>query len=328
MAVLSLAYDFSLDMTRGIMPAGRLVEMGWQDYSRHSFAYVDEYGDYAVDEFYGWGFGYDWLGNLTVGVVQEMDRYVEDDLAFTLSGADFSVSTVMHYVDNGDARGEVAYVFRGHDLIEGSDYADTLTGMGGDDDIYGGAGADDLFGGDGWDYVRGQDGDDWIAGGEDFDDLHGNAGNDTIYGGAGDDWVVGGKDHDDLIGDEGFDVVLGNLGDDYVFGGDGDDWVRGGQGDDEVRGGAGWDFLSGDRGSDTLEGGSGADLFHVFGQSDMDLVLDFSAAEGDQVMVSAGSFYTIEQDGADVVITVDAAAVMVLQDVQLATLPSGWIFEG
>lgn len=328
MAVLTLAYDFSLDMTRGIMPAGDLVEMGWQDYGRHSFAYIDEYGDYAVDEFYGWGFGYDWLGNLAVGRIEEIDRYVEDYLAFTLTGADISVATVMSYVDYGDAYGEVAYVFRGHDLIEGGDYADTLTGMGGDDDIYGGAGHDDLFGGDGWDYLRGEAGDDWIAGGDGFDDAHGNAGNDTVYGGFGDDWVVGGRDHDDLFGDEGWDVVLGNLGDDYLSGDAGDDWVRGGQGDDEVRGGAGWDWLSGDRGNDTVTGGPGADLFHVFGQSDLDLVTDFTASEGDLVMVSAASHYTVVQDGADVVITVDSSARMVLENVQLASLPSGWIFEG
>lgn len=328
MATLTLAYDFSIDMTRGIMPAGMLVEMGWQDFSRHSFAYIDEYGDDAVDEFYGTGFGYDWLGNLTVGLIQEIDRYVDDDLAFSLTGTQVSVATVMHYVGDGDARGEVAYIFRGHDLIEGGDYADTLTGMAGDDDIYGGGGADDLFGGDGWDFIRGEDGADWINGGADFDDLHGNAGNDTISGGASDDWVVGGKDDDDLFGDDGFDIVLGNLGNDEVFGGDGDDWLRGGQGDDHVRGGAGGDFISGDRGNDTLEGGSGADLFHVFGQSDRDVVLDFSAAEGDRVLVSAGSFYSIEQVGAGVAITVDASAVMVLENVQLSTLPVGWIFAG
>jgi Ca2+-binding RTX toxin-like protein len=328
MATLTLAYDFSIDMTRGIMPAGDLVEMGWQGFSRHSLAYIDEYGDYAVDEFYGTGFGYDWLGNLAVGWIEEIDRYVEGDLAFTLTGGEISVATVMDYVDYGDAYGEVDYVFRGHDFIEGGDYADTLAGMAGDDDIYGGAGGDDLFGYDGWDYIRGEEGDDWISGGGDFDDLHGNTGHDTIYGGASDDWVVGGKDDDDLYGDEGFDIVLGNLGADYVFGGAGDDWVRGGQGDDEVRGGAGWDFLSGDRGNDTLEGGSGADLFHVFGQSDRDVVVDFTAAEGDQVMVLAGSVYTVAQVGADLTITIDASAVMVLQNVQLSTLPAGWIFAG
>lgn len=328
MAVLTLAYDFSLDMTRGVMPSGRLVETGWQDYGRHSFAYIDGFGDYAVDQFYGYGFGYDWLGNLAVGRVTDIDRYVDDLPAFTLSKADISFSTVMHYVDRGDAQGEVAYIFRGHDVIEGGAFADTLAGMAGDDDIYGEAGDDNLFGGDGWDYIRGGDGDDWIAGGADFDDLHGNAGNDTVYGGLGDDWVVGGKGDDDLFGDEGWDVLIGNLGHDYLFGGDGDDWLRGGQGDDELRGGAGWDWISGDRGNDTLTGGSGADLFHVFGGSDLDLVTDFTALEGDVVMVAAGSFYSVAQEGADVVITVDASARMVLENVQLSSLPAGWIFEG
>lgn len=325
MAILTLSPSLGLDMSQGIFPRGDMIGIHRQGSSEHSFAYVDEYGDYAVERFYGYGFGYDWNGNLAFGRLTDQERFVEGQLALTLEDIDVSVALLIAYVDAHDVEGELAYVFRSDDLMIGSDYDDVLIGMGGHDDVYGYAGHDDLYGEDGDDYLRGGDGDDYLVGGAGFDDLHGNAGADTLYGGWGDDWVVGGKDDDDLYGDAGFDIVLGNLGDDLVLGGDGDDWVRGGQGDDVVLGGDGWDFLSGDRGNDTLTGGAGADDFHFFGSAGLDVVTDFNAAEGDRVLLLAGSSWTAAQVGSDTVITVDGAGQMVLQGVDLASLSSGWI---
>jgi len=326
MAVLEISPYQGFDMARGIFPAGDLIDIVTTRSDLHSIAYYDEFGDYAEEDFFGFGFTYNWSGELTGGILTGQDRYVEGVPVFSLSDADVSVATQLYYVDRGDLVGELGYVFRGDDDLIGNQYDDRLIGMGGDDAIWGGAGADDLYGEDGNDYIRGEDGDDIVEGGDGHDDLHGNQGFDTVYGGWGDDWVVGGKDNDDLYGEGGWDVVLGNLGDDYVSGGDGADWVRGGQGDDDVRGGAGDDWLSGDRGFDTMEGGSGADIFHVFGGSDTDIVVDFDAAEGDRVYV-LGS-YTVAQSGADTVIIVEGAGRMVLLDTQLSNLSSGWIFGG
>ena len=39
-----------------------------------------------------------------------------------------------------------------------------------------------------------------------------------------------------------------------------------------------------------------------------------------------GSSYTVTQSGTDTVVTVDGLGHMVLVDVQLSSLPSGWIF--
>jgi len=328
MAVLEISPYSGFDMARGIFPAGELLDVFETRSYLHSIAYYDEFGDYAEEDFFGFGFAYDWYGELTGGIVTGQDRYVEGAPVFSLSDADISVATWLWYVDGGDLEGELGYVFRGDDDLVGNQYDDRLIGMGGHDAIWGGGGADDLYGETGDDYIRGEDGDDLIEGGDGWDDLHGNAGFDLVYGGFGDDWVVGGKDDDELYGEGGWDVVLGNLGHDYASGGEGADWVRGGQGDDEVSGGDGDDWLSGDRGADTLTGGAGADIFHVFAESDLDVVTDFDAWEGDAVYVLPGSSYSVVQSGPDTVITVGGVGRMVLLDVELASLPGGWIFGG
>jgi serralysin len=216
----------------------------------------------------------------------------------------------------------------GADSIVGNAADNHLSGNAGADTIMAGAGADTIDGGEGGgSYLRGEDGADSIMGGSGFDDINGNQGNDTAHGGLGDDWVVGGKDNDVLYGDAGGDLVYGNLGDDTLDGGDGADIVRGGQGNDVVVGGAGNDFLSGDLGNDTLTGGAGADIFHSFTGAGVDRVLDFSVADGDRVMLDPGTTYSVAQVGGDTVITLgNPSDQVILVDVQMSTLPTGWIF--
>jgi beta-glucanase (GH16 family) len=196
--------------------------------------------------------------------------------------------------------------------------------------ILAGLGNDTIHGSSFDDFLRGEEGDDVIGGGEGFDDVHGNMGRDTVSGGGGPDWVVGGKDDDRLFGDDGDDVVLGNLGNDWLEGGLGGDVMRGGQANDVVMGQAGNDWISGDRGDDTLTGGAGADTFHTFDGAGMDWVRDFNAGEGDRVFLLPGTRYSAYQSGADVVIDVSGdagvTARMMLQNVQLGSLPPGWIF--
>lgn len=215
----------------------------------------------------------------------------------------------------------------GADTMTGNASNNFLQGNAGADRILAGAGNDTLDGGAGSNFLRGEDGADSIVGGSVFDDIHGNAGDDTASGGQGDDWVVGGKDNDILYGNEGADLVLGNLGDDSLVGGVGDDVVRGGQGNDSLVGDAGVDFLSGDRGDDTISGGAGGDTFNAFEGSGLDRILDFNAAEGDRVMLAAGTTFTTAQSGADTVVTIGSGGDrVVLVGVQLANLPEGWIF--
>ncbi|MGY2047801.1 Ig-like domain-containing protein [Methylobacterium sp. JK268] len=87
-----------------------------------------------------------------------------------------------------------------------------------------------------------------------------------------------------LYGLDGDDSLRGNAGADRLDGGNGNDYLSGGAGDDTLIGGAG---------SDTLYGGSGADTFAFQALSDfgpasaMDVIGDFSAAEGDRIDLRA-----------------------------------------
>jgi Ca2+-binding RTX toxin-like protein len=243
-------------------------------------------------------------------------------------------------LDAGDTNALLSFVFGGADRMLGSAGGDLIRGYFGNDVILGNGGADSLFGGLGDDviyavgpdargasqtYLRGDEGNDWIAGSDGFDDINGNAGSDTASGGAGDDWVVGGKDGDRLFGDAGDDLVYGNIGNDVCVGGEGDDTLRGGQDNDQLFGGPGADFLSGDRGSDTLVGGAGADLFHSFVGADLDRIEDFNAAEGDRLLLAAGTQYTLEQIGPDLNVHLTGGGRVLLVGVTLSSLPDGWI---
>ncbi len=231
----------------------------------------------------------------------------------------------------------------GADTVYGGDAGDTLQGNAGDDSIvggvsqdliYGGQGDDRLDAGRGNDLVFGDRGDDSIAGGDGNDTLNGNTGADSLVGGMGDDVMLGGQDHDQLqggvggdllLGDLGNDTVLGNTGADTIVGGAGNDVLLGGKDDDRLDGGDGADVLSGDLGNDTLSGGLGADVFSF--TSGVDHVTDFRAADGDQVQLQPGAAYTLAQVGEDTVIDLGPGNQLVLDNVQLSSLPAGWILS-
>jgi serralysin len=77
-----------------------------------------------------------------------------------------------------------------------------------------------------------------------------------------------------------------------------------------------------------LTGGLGADTFHTNNVTGVDRVTDFSQAQGDKVLVDAGSAYTLSQVGADTVISMGGGNQMSLVGVQLSSLTSGWITGG
>ena len=105
-------------------------------------------------------------------------------------------------------------VSQGNLRQDGTEVADTLTGVVGNDTIYG-RGGDDL--------IRGEAGGDY---------LYGDAGLDQLFGGVGDDYISGGYDDDSLHGGAGDDRLYGYYGDDYLEGGSGSDNLYGGSGDD------------------------------------------------------------------------------------------------
>lgn len=213
----------------------------------------------------------------------------------------------------------------GADSIDGGGGNDVLNGAAGADTIVGGLGDDNINGGSGTSYLRGNEGNDLITGGDSFDDINGNQGDDTCTGGLGSDWVVGGKDNDSLFGDAGDDIVYGNLGNDTCDGGAGNDIVRGGQNDDILTGGAGDDWLSGDRGNDTITGGTGADIFNSFSGAGIDRVTDFTLSQGDRVVLTAGTTYTILRTGGDTILDLGNGDQLILAGVNVTAPDASWI---
>jgi Ca2+-binding RTX toxin-like protein len=138
-----------------------------------------------------------------------------DRLTFAHFGAgvtaDLSANTA-----NGD-------VVSGVEEIEGSGFADQLTGDAGANRLIGGAGDDALSGLAGSDRLEGGDGADALDGGADDDLVFGDAGNDVLAGGIGSDSLYGGDDADSLAGDAGDDRLEGGRGNDAMNAGDGDD---------------------------------------------------------------------------------------------------------
>ncbi|HEX3699439.1 MAG TPA: family 16 glycosylhydrolase, partial [Phenylobacterium sp.] len=210
---------------------------------------------------------------------------------------------------------------------QGTDGDDVMQASAGNTEIHAGAGNDTVTGWSGGDYLRGDDVNDSIQGGSGFDDINGNKGDDVIDGGSGgSDWLVGGQGNDLITAHASQNILYGNLGDDTLHGGSGGELMRGGQGDDVIVGGSGNDWISGDRGSDTVTGGAGADTFHTFSGAGLDVVTDFNAAQGDRVQVDAGTHYTLSQSGSDTLIDMGGGDEMILRNVTLSTLPTGWIF--
>ena len=161
--------------------------------------------------------------------------------------------------DDGTA-GEGDDVQADVELVQGSRYADRLTGDGGANALYGRAGADQVDGGGGDDVLFSGPGADVYVGGDgqDIADYSasavaltvsiGDGANDGAAG-EGDDVqadvevVRGGSAVDQLTGDGGANVLDGRGGADDLDGAGGDDTLVGGTGGDTFAGGAGIDLV-------------------------------------------------------------------------------------
>jgi Ca2+-binding RTX toxin-like protein len=125
--------------------------------------------------------------------------------------------------------------------------------------------------------------------------ANGEGGNDTLIGGAGNDSVDGGGGYDVVLGGGGADTLIGGTGDDHLDGGTGADSLVGGTGDDTLDGGDGADTIVGGPGEDLLWGGAGPDAFTYAsgeltnGVREGELILDYSAAQGDTVHLPHGA---------------------------------------
>ncbi|WP_426050873.1 M10 family metallopeptidase C-terminal domain-containing protein [Brevundimonas sp. SL161] len=133
-------------------------------------------------------------------------------------------------------------------VIEGTEFADSLSGLGGRDTL------------------NGRGGDDSLNGGTGDDRLDGGTGNDVLTGGAGNDTLLGGDGFDIAVfqGASGIGVNV-NLGTGAVGGGDGVDSLTGIEG---LTGSIYADTLTGDAGNNVIEGGGGSDVLRGGAGSD------------------------------------------------------------
>lgn len=121
------------------------------------------------------------------------------------------------------------------EVMEGSNFNDTMYGGAGDDSFVGKNGDDSLFGGDGNDFIEGKWDQDLINGGNGVDRLYGGLGNDVMHGGTGADQMFGGEHRDVMWGGKDGDKISGDSGNDTLSGGHGNDALYGGLHSDVFR---------------------------------------------------------------------------------------------
>jgi Ca2+-binding RTX toxin-like protein len=270
------------------------------------------------------------------------------DVAFRINpgvGLATVAQTVEHLYNSGEIHGDIglAYgadellnkgVISGHtDLGGGFDLYDGSAGLhfglvdggAGDDRLLGGLGSESLFGGVGSDRLYGGDGDDALEGGRGSDSLDGGAGFDTVsylyaWGPVTVDLGAGtavGEGRDSIRNVE---AVLGSSYHDTITGTGADDLLEGAAGDDQISAGAGADILFGDSGDDTLTGGGGGDVF-VFSTGDgFDTITDFNPLEDLLELHGFTSVLSVQQAGADTLITLSPFQTVLLQGVQASSV--------
>lgn len=126
----------------------------------------------------------------------------------SLSGANISLTTGVG--QGGDAEGDS---LSNIENVQGSNYADEITGDGLNNTLTLGRGDDTADGGAGDDEISGEQGSDSIFGGEGNDILLGGSGADNLNGGVGDDSLTGGTGADVAEGGEGSDTYIWSRGD-------------------------------------------------------------------------------------------------------------------
>lgn len=188
------------------------------------------------------------------GSGRDRASYVGSSAGIVVTLASLTDVNIPGVAQGGDAEGDS---LRNVEDIDGSNFADTLTGNELDNRLSGLEGNDTLDGGAGDDTIRG------------------DAGADTLDGGTGNDWLdystsaqgvtvnlainsaEGGDAQGDVISN--LENLTGSAADDRLTGSDDDNRIEGGLGADLIDGGAGNDTIAGGGGADTLDGGIGLD---------------------------------------------------------------------
>ncbi|WP_272950674.1 calcium-binding protein, partial [Agrobacterium vitis] len=195
----------------------------------------------GVDKLYGYA------GNDTIHGGSGGDTIDGGDGSDTASYSDsiaaVTINLLTKTVSGGYATGDV---FTSIENVEGSAYADTLTGDTGANVLSGGAGDDILIGGAGADTLNGGAGQDKITYEASSAAVKVDLSTGTATGGdaqgdklSGIERVIGSSFNDTLIGSSVAEMLTGGAGDDILIGGGGNDVLNGGEGADVLDGGAG-----------------------------------------------------------------------------------------
>lgn len=118
--------------------------------------------------------------------------------------------------------------------------------------------------------------------------------------------------------------MYGGQGADTITGGLAADTLNGDRGADVLSGGAGADTLTGGNGADTLTGDSGSDVFLFAAGSGPDVIVDFTAADGDRIALSSGVEYTIGANAAGDALITFLSEEVVLQGVRKELVSTDW----
>ena len=168
------------------------------------------------------------------------------------------------------------------DKIFGLAGNDTLVGFGGDDELEGGADADELFGSDGLDYASYRSSTAGV-----YVSLHDNVGED------------GHAEGDRLFSIEGAvgsgfrDLFVGSDARNIFYGEGGADQIAGQGGDDELHGGAGNDLLEPLFGNDDLYGDAGVDTVSFYNYNSS-VVADLASGTATGSAIGTDRLFTIE----------------------------------
>jgi hypothetical protein len=107
-------------------------------------------GNSRYDITYNGSFSYNDSG-LAGGTMTGYSFYASHFLASSLTGSWADALVVQSYASNGDFSGFTSYVLQGNDLVKGSDAAELIGGLAGNDTLQGGGGNDTMDGGAGMD---------------------------------------------------------------------------------------------------------------------------------------------------------------------------------
>jgi len=205
------------------------------DYQWSQIEFIDGYGNFVSywSVYNSLTYENDELRNVEVlrfndGEVVILDTSVSVDPPPTITGTDDPVSGDTLY---GTQIADVVTALRGNDYVIASEGTDLVIAGLGNDTVEGGEGNDELRGEGGDDLLFGNDGDDLLLGGDESDTLRGGAGNDKLYG--GDARTIYGQH----LPSNGANYLYGDDGNDELYGGGGDDHLDPGPGDDTVDGG-------------------------------------------------------------------------------------------